>query len=310
MPCPTLKELPPPQADKTGWPWTEETPVPPLEGDGNYARISIVTPCFNSIRYLEETIRSVLLQGYPDLEYIVIDGGSTDGSVEVIRKYEKWLSFWISERDRGYADAVNKGFAQATGDVRAWIPASDLYTPSAFFVANRYLGTRQTDLIFGRPYRLSEDGNIEGISPVETKNLRHVSLYGRSCPNQATTFWRREIHKQAGQLNADLRLAADSEWFLRLSLIGRCRWIPEIVCRYRQHSGQLSTNLEEMTREWHAAWDAVVRAHRIPRLKILLCAVFVVPLMRYRSGGLRRLFRIPNKQALLGTIFRRSRQSL
>lgn len=306
MQCPRLKELPSPPPGKTGWPWTEETPPAPDTPAKSHARISIVTPSYNSIHYLEETLRSVLLQGYPDLEYIVIDGGSTDGAVDIIRKYEKWIAYWVSEKDRGYADAVNKGFARATGDIRAWLPASDLYFPSALLTANRYLGKRQTDFIFGRPCQLGEDGKIGTIRPVVSKSLKQLTLYGRGNPCQPATFWRSEIHKQAGELNARLRYAADSEWFLRLGLIGRSRWVPETVCYIRQHAGQLSSNLDSVLDEWFSAWDAVVRAHRIPRSQILLGAIFVAPMLRYRSGGWKSLFRIPNLPALSKTLFKRS----
>ena len=127
MRCPALSELHPPPAAGIGWPWAEESPqLPATMPDGSpWPRISIVTPSFNQGQYIEETIRSVLLQGYPNLEYIIIDGGSTDNSVEIIKKYEKWLTYWVSEADRGQSHAINKGFNYCSGEIFQWINSDD-----------------------------------------------------------------------------------------------------------------------------------------------------------------------------------------
>lgn len=121
MHCPRLSELPPPPPGRTGWPWIEETPPATEAGP----RISIVTPSFNQGQYLEETIRSVLLQGYPDIEYIVVDGGSHDDSLAIIQKYAPWLTGWVSEPDHGQTHAINKGLARVTGKIFNFINSDD-----------------------------------------------------------------------------------------------------------------------------------------------------------------------------------------
>jgi Glycosyl transferase family 2 len=131
--CPTLSELPPPPPGKTGWPWTEAGSAPPAGAPrgASWPRVCLVTPSYNQGDFLEGAIRSVLLQGYPDLEYVIIDGGSSDRSVEVIRKYEPWLTYWTSEPDRGQSHAINKGFARCQGHIYNWLCTDDLLLPNA-----------------------------------------------------------------------------------------------------------------------------------------------------------------------------------
>lgn len=121
-----------------------------LNKGSSWPRISIVTPSYNQAEFLERTIFSVLNQNYPKLEYIIIDGGSTDGSVEIIKKYDKYLTFWVSEKDNGQADAIRKGFARATGEILAWINSDDTYLPGTFLkVAKAFIKNPKVDLIFG-----------------------------------------------------------------------------------------------------------------------------------------------------------------
>ena len=144
MRCPTLADLPPPREGKKGWPWTVETPqAPESMPDGKpWPRISIVTPSYNQGQFIEETIRSVLLQGYPDLEYIIMDGGSTDESVGVLKKYEPWITFWTREPDGGQTEAINKGFKRSTGEIVAWLNSDDLYTAGALHIASKAFAER------------------------------------------------------------------------------------------------------------------------------------------------------------------------
>jgi glycosyltransferase involved in cell wall biosynthesis len=132
-----LSKLPEPPPGRTGWPWTEASPPFPGQTPSGSAwpKISVVTPSLNQGEFIEETIRSVLLQGYPDIEYIIIDGGSTDKSAEIIEKYSPWLHYWVSEPDTGQSNALNKGFKQATGELYAYINSDDFYEPNAFGTA-------------------------------------------------------------------------------------------------------------------------------------------------------------------------------
>src|SRR5438105_4503434 len=126
-------------------------------------RISVVTPSYNQGRFLEQCIKSVLDQGYPNLEYIIIDGGSTDESVAVIRKYQDRLASWVSERDAGQTDAINKGFRRATGEVVAWMNADDFYLPGAFArIAQAYQQSPQASFYFGNGLRVNEAGQEAG----------------------------------------------------------------------------------------------------------------------------------------------------
>ena len=133
MSHPTLQELPPPPPGRTGWPWTEgSAPLPATMPDGGpWPRISVVTPSFNQADFLEATLRSVLLQGYPNLEYFVFDGGSTDGSVEIIKKYAPWLTKWVSEPDEGQSAAINRGLKASSGLFVTWINSDDLLYKNA-----------------------------------------------------------------------------------------------------------------------------------------------------------------------------------
>jgi glycosyltransferase involved in cell wall biosynthesis len=134
--CPTLNDLPLPPEGKIGWPWTEQSkPLADTAPNGQpWPKVSIVTPTYNQGGFIEEAIRSVLLQGYPDLEYIIIDGGSTDETVDIIKKYEPWLTCWESEPDRGQSHAINKGLLKSTGMLFNWHNSDDVLTPNSLAV--------------------------------------------------------------------------------------------------------------------------------------------------------------------------------
>ena len=146
-----------------------------LKKDPHWPRISIVTPSYNQAEFLEKTILSILNQNYPNLEYIIIDGVSTDGSVEIIKKYERYLAYWISERDNGQADAINKGFKIATGDFIAWQNSDDVYLPGSFFkVIEKFEKYPNPDIVFGNVYLINESDEILKDMRFVRFNLDHL----------------------------------------------------------------------------------------------------------------------------------------
>ncbi len=238
MRCPSLSELPPPPPGKTGWPWTEESPQLPdaLPDGAPWPSISVVTPSYNQAQFVEETLRSVLLQGYPDLEYIVIDGGSADGSLDIIRKYEKWLAHWVSEPDRGQSDAINKGFTRASGDFVAWLNSDDTYQPGALARVGETLGAdRAKSVVYGICNRVDRQGHIQRVvkSPHVTQDTLIRYWNGISPPPQQTVFFRRNILDKVGLLNCDMHLAMDHDLWLRIAEEHQFHYIAHPLATYR-----------------------------------------------------------------------------
>lgn len=181
----------------------------------SYPRVSIVTPSFNQARFLERTILSVLNQKYPNLEYIIIDGGSTDSSVDIIKKYAPHLAYWVSEPDRGQSDALNKGFSRATGDIVGWQNSDDVYLPGAFLkVAEFFRLHPLVDIVYSNRLDIDEDDRVTGEVRY-TPFSRIVYQYdGISISNQSG-FWRRELFSKIGMLDPAVKFAMDYEFFMR-----------------------------------------------------------------------------------------------
>jgi len=244
MRCPKLKDLPEPPLKKTGWPWTEESPqLPDTMPDGSpWPRVSIVTPSYNQGEFLEETIRSVLLQGYPNLEYIIIDGGSQDNSVEIIKKYEPWLAYWVSEPDKGQAHAINKGFKRATGKIVTWLNSDDIYAKMAFKNVLMCF-SRNLDIVYGDCEYVNENGRKKRTftSPSELSLINFV--FAEPPFLQPSVFFKSALLDNIGYLNEDYHYRFDSEYWIRL-FMSNCRFfhLQTVLSYYRIHSNSKTVN--------------------------------------------------------------------
>lgn len=211
----------------------------------HFPKISIITPSFNQALFLERTIQSVLDQNYPNLEYIVIDGGSTDGSVEIIKKYSKHLTYWISESDNGQTDAINKGIKIATGEWVAWQNSDDIYYPNTFyFVAKIICNRPEIEFLVGNINIIDENDKVLRDVCYVTPSYESLLAEGMILTNQAT-FWRTKIHADIGFLNESLHYAFDYEWFLRLSKNRKGMHINKTLGGYRLHRATKTSNNSE-----------------------------------------------------------------
>lgn len=180
-----------------------------------FPKISIVTPSYNQGQFIEDTILSVIGQRYPNLEYIIMDGGSTDNTIEIIKKYESHLAYWVSEKDRGQSHAINKGFDLATGEILAWLNSDDMYLPGTLaFMSNVPLNT--PTLYFGNCIHFKEDENkvvTSGSDVVTSEKVKFLEQMDYII--QPSCFWTRTVWDISGRLREDMHYAFDWEWFIR-----------------------------------------------------------------------------------------------
>lgn len=217
-----LKFMPSP-SQNAGWPWTDESmPLPPLMPNGkHWPKISIVTPSYNQGQFLEETIRSVLLQNYPNLEYIVIDGGSTDSSVEIIKKYQQWLTYWVSERDNGQANAINKGIKKATGDIIAYLNSDDTLVDGALLeVIKAFAVSDNSKWVVGKINEIDLVGNIVNNYGPNIEKSQLEWIFGKTILPQPSTFLKKDLFDTYGLFKENMHYSFDREYWLRLLFRG------------------------------------------------------------------------------------------
>ncbi|MGE0132676.1 MAG: glycosyltransferase family 2 protein [Blastocatellales bacterium] len=216
----TTLALPAVPAGLREWPWQMNVGSLFDHPDSfDLPKISVITPSYNQEKFIEQTIRSVLLQGYPNLEYIIIDGGSSDGSVEIIRKYEPWLAYWTSEPDRGQSHAINKGFERATGEVLCWLNSDDYYLPNTLLAVGRKLAAgKGAHALTGHCLKIYQDGRPTAQLEGRYEDRRRLLQFWKGYQmHQPATFWRREVFEKVGWLNEELHLIMDFDYWARIS---------------------------------------------------------------------------------------------
>ncbi|MFC1488313.1 glycosyltransferase family 2 protein [Thermodesulfobacteriota bacterium] len=253
MQSPTIEMFPVPPQGESGWPWRmTPKPLPNKAPNGqSWPKISIVTPSYNQGHFLEETIRSVLLQGYPNLEYIIIDGGSTDNSIEIIRKYESWLTHWVSENDHGQSHALNKGFKLASGKILAWLNSDDLYLYDTLYsVAQSFIERPNTDLVIGKCDKLNKSGVIEPFFPhYDTRNfeiaIRAYATWDHF--SQPSIFFKETVYKTVGPLDEKLHYTMDLDYWLRTFRMGfTAANVNKTLSIYREHDDSKSVAMKDL----------------------------------------------------------------
>jgi len=224
-----------------------------------WPRIALVTPVFNSGKYIEQTIRSVLAQGYPNLEYYIVDGGSTDGTLEVIRKYEGLISGWVSEPDQGMYDALNKGFERTSGEIMGWISATDqLHLGGLLVVGGVFRDVAEAEWITGRPTWFSDEGMNLGVGAAEHWSRLRFLMGANRYIQQESTFWRRSLWEKAGgRVDASRRNAADFELWVRFFRHAQLYPVDAIIGGFRKHDDSLGLQDLEAC---HRVHDEVIDA--------------------------------------------------
>lgn len=227
--------------------------------------ISIVTPSFNQGAYIEQTILSVLEQNYPNLEYIIIDGGSTDGSVDIIRRYEKYLTYWVSEPDGGMYHALQKGFTRTTGEIMGWINSDDMYHKGAFsIVAEVFSQYPRIDWLSGVPTIFDEQGRTTTIKPLRRYSRFLFFLNSQEWVQQESTLWRRSLWEKSGNaISTAYQLAGDFELWMRFFRYSKPTLVEALIGGFRaRKTGQLSI----MQRDKYLKEVTAIVAHEISLL--------------------------------------------
>ena len=223
--------------------------------DSSRPLVSIVTPSFNQARYIEATMQSVLSQDYSPIEYMVVDGSSNDGTVDVIKKYESKIAWWVSEKDRGQTDAINKGFARAKGEILAWLNSDDTYEPGAVSAAVKYLQEHpKVGMVYGDCNFINESGRVIGKFGAAQTSYR-LLRQGYSHIPQQTMFFRADLWKQVGPLDPSFYFAMDYDLWTRIAARSEIKYVPQIWANFRLHTSGKTIIADDR------CWPEMIRVH-------------------------------------------------
>ena len=270
MRCPEITELPAPPSGKIGWPWTEESSrLPRQMADGSlWPVISVITPSFNQGQFIEETIRSILLQGYANLEYLVLDGGSTDGSAEIIHKYAPWLTYWVSEPDGGQSDAINRGLKRASGEFVTWINSDDMLCKNALVDHATRIGFDANTVYAGICVYIDAVGNVRSSHCGRVHSLEdlvRVSSIWRSGGQivQPEVLFPRDMALSVGGLDDANHFTMDYSFWGKLLIHGAKFQYTQIPFgMFREHPEQKTNDPSRVTESLlNTAAELITLAH-------------------------------------------------
>lgn len=220
-----------------------------------HPKVTIVTPSFNQDPFLEATIRSVLEQDYPNIEYMIIDGGSTDGSVAIIERYASRLAYWQSRKDKGQTDALNQGFSRSTGDVLAWLNSDDLLLPGAVSAAVKQLIAHpEAGMVYGNCLLINAEGCKIGDFPAAQTDLKRLRRGYVHIPQQAA-FFRAELWRDVGPLDDSFFFAMDYDLWVRLAQKAPLSYTPEAWAAFRLHDDAKSISADDR------CWPEMLKVH-------------------------------------------------
>ncbi len=260
-------------------------------------KISIVTPSFNQARFLEQCILSVLEQDYSNIEYIIMDGGSTDGSVEIIQKYSHRLAYWVSEPDGGQSAAINKGLRRVTGDIWGWMNSDDWYSPGAISKAVDYLLQHsETDIVYGDCNWVSVKGEFLRRQNPHTFSYSKFVIEMNDYIPSGSTFIRRSVYESVGELDESMHYTMDHDYWLRAGLLTQIDYLPEVLSSFRVYpEAKTWRNSSGRARDIVYMYEKILDNDNIPATvkaqKInLLSKVYQTGAAYYRDAGDKNMF--------------------